>query len=611
MDANSDCHGMDFIYASLLLFFRPPAADTNCTVPEIKGSDIRSYHIQRPLPHPPPSTFPDLEVRPCIAELLRTGYQPPQLVLRVERVIEVLITNNDPSPPPLGQKPSSASTPHADRRSYRLFLTDGELVIQALLDSALHRFVSIEVRPGVVVGLDRFEVRRGVRMGENSVTGRYENGGRGGEVVFLAVHGFRCLGGMAIKAKGHWVGMKDVEVRVCGSGRKRKRDDGDREIEQVADGPGRGKRHIKQDDGGNGQKIGEILEDRGSRNLSGRLDDVSNAGKQAAQDHGYSGAIQNPLKNDDQTWACIFPEKRASMRKHENLQPVQKPLPSQYSRAFQDVSTNDDHKFLPVPPRKLAPVKQPQAFAQTQPSLAPDINPPLPYPPPPDPLVNASHHLSKSPRPTTSPTKAPATTRTPTPTSQSLHPITRPLNLHTLSQLLMPSKPRLKRNYICDVLAVISWISPEIVKRPFMSPKRDLRIVDPSLLELRQRDPGQQQEQYNHQKSVMGVSVSVFVNAATFSPSVGTVALFRNLKTHEWEGVSLNAYEKNCKGREWFVSEPERVREILEAEGVGVGKVGDVENSAGFDPEELKVWWKELRKGDTETDEIGVQDGKY
>lgn len=144
--------------------------------------------------------------------------------------------------------------------------------------------------------------------------------------------------------------------------------------------------------------------------------------------------------------------------------------------------------------------------------------------------------------------------------SQPLRPIERPLNVLSLSELIYPYKPLPKRNYLCDVFAVISWVSPTVVKRQHMAPKRDLRILDPTIEQRRPR----------------GLQVSVFADAAGFNPPVGTIALLRSLKTHEWDGVSLNAYEKDCLGREWFITGPEKLK--------------------GYDVTAMKAWWERREK---------------
>ncbi|KAL9594279.1 MAG: hypothetical protein Q9219_007119 [cf. Caloplaca sp. 3 TL-2023] len=94
-----------------------------------------------------------------------------------------------------------------------------------------------------------------------------------------------------------------------------------------------------------------------------------------------------------------------------------------------------------------------------------------------------------------------------------------------------------QRNTRHDVLALIVSLSPDVIRRPGMFPKRDLRIMDTS--------------------TVKKVSLSVFVNAETFQPEPGTVALFKHLTTHDFDGGSLNAYSKECHGKAWFIPDPQ------------------------------------------------------
>ncbi|KAL8825617.1 MAG: hypothetical protein Q9170_007724 [Blastenia crenularia] len=93
-----------------------------------------------------------------------------------------------------------------------------------------------------------------------------------------------------------------------------------------------------------------------------------------------------------------------------------------------------------------------------------------------------------------------------------------------------------RRNTHHDVLALIISVSPGVIKRNGMPPKRDLRIMDIS--------------------TIKKVSLSIFVNAENFQPEPGTVALFKHLKTHEFDGGSLNAYSKDCDGKDWFIPDP-------------------------------------------------------
>ncbi|OJD12540.1 hypothetical protein AJ78_06885 [Emergomyces pasteurianus Ep9510] len=490
------------------------------------------------------------EIRPCIAELLRTGYHPSELILRVERVIEVLFTPDTTT----ATGTTTPATPN--RRSYRIFLSDGELVIQALLGKALHRFaLTGEVTVGAVVKLDRFEIRKGERVG----VGGGEDTERGREVVFLAVGGFRCLSkiGAEERKQRTWVKGDDVEVRLVDRKRKRGNDDNNDDDDDGADGAGgsgfgsrRGEKaprignvndtaNMKPDEGG-GYVVDEMLEFS-----SGISDNAFDSASQSFGGRTDSKCTQKPTK-DDQGSSSVFPKFQAPFQNQE--EPVHV-------------------RNLPVP--NLAP-------SQSQPNPPETtIQEPL------SPATLQSPHIQNERSRAATPIPTTAATEHPFKLPGILKPISRPLNLLTLSQLLYPAKPLPKRNYLCDVLAVISWVSPDIVKRPQMPPKRDLRIMDPTIAD----------QQHHALQRRLGVSVSVFADAATFSPPVGTVGLFRSLKTHEWEGVSLNAYEKDCKGREWVVCDPSRLKRMM----IGVGKEGS------FDIEAMKEWWKgwckEVEKG--------------
>ncbi|CAL8581510.1 hypothetical protein XPA_007199 [Xanthoria parietina] len=102
--------------------------------------------------------------------------------------------------------------------------------------------------------------------------------------------------------------------------------------------------------------------------------------------------------------------------------------------------------------------------------------------------------------------------------------------------LVAVTGPNKRRNTRHDVLALIVSISPDTVKRAKMPSKRDLRIMDIS--------------------TTKKVLLSVFAEAEGFHPPPGTVALFKHLTTHDYDGGSLNAYAKDCTSSDWFVPDP-------------------------------------------------------
>ncbi|KAI4163991.1 MAG: hypothetical protein LQ342_002488 [Letrouitia transgressa] len=104
----------------------------------------------------------------------------------------------------------------------------------------------------------------------------------------------------------------------------------------------------------------------------------------------------------------------------------------------------------------------------------------------------------------------------------------------TLLAAVTGENKRRSKNH--NILALIVSVSSETARRSGMPSKRDVQIMDTS--------------------TVKKVNLSVFENAENFHPQPGTVALFRHLRTHEFDGGSLNAYPKDCRGKEWFVPDP-------------------------------------------------------
>ncbi|KAL8707201.1 MAG: hypothetical protein Q9220_007734 [cf. Caloplaca sp. 1 TL-2023] len=96
--------------------------------------------------------------------------------------------------------------------------------------------------------------------------------------------------------------------------------------------------------------------------------------------------------------------------------------------------------------------------------------------------------------------------------------------------------PNKRRNTHHDVLALVIHVSTDLVQRPGMPPKRELRVMDISTMKK--------------------VYLSVFADPENFKPETGTVALFKSLTTHDYDGGSLNAYAKDCNNLDWFIPDP-------------------------------------------------------
>ena len=134
---------------------------------------------------------------------------------------------------------------------------------------------------------------------------------------------------------------------------------------------------------------------------------------------------------------------------------------------------------------------------------------------------------------------------------------------HTLHSLLHPSNPLPPRNYPVTILAVISWISPTILHQPGspFPPKRTLKLHDPSITDRQ-----------------VGVSISVFIDAATFTPRHGTVALFQGVVMQMWrDEVILNAYP-SLRGGKWYIEDGRELKEM------------------GYDVKGMRAWWEERKR---------------
>ena len=118
---------------------------------------------------------------------------------------------------------------------------------------------------------------------------------------------------------------------------------------------------------------------------------------------------------------------------------------------------------------------------------------------------------------------------------------------------------RPRQNSVCDIVACIDWVSPSVGYAAGIGPKRDIRITD--------------------QSTDKRVLLSVFDDPTNFTPSIGTVVLFRNLKTHKWDGYSLNAYTQDCTGWDWFLPNPFWFKAC----------------GSGTRAQHLRTWWREVR----------------
>jgi len=147
-----------------------------------------------------------------------------------------------------------------------------------------------------------------------------------------------------------------------------------------------------------------------------------------------------------------------------------------------------------------------------------------------------------SPQTDTKPPLPPPQIRSSTPSPWSLrasttpHPLSHISTPLTLSSLSSITGPHRSRNRLVSVLALVHSVDPDTIKRPKMPLKRDIRITDTSTDKI--------------------VTLSIFTTPLDIIPSPESVVLFRNVTTHDFKGGNLNAYPKQCEGKDWCIPDP-------------------------------------------------------
>lgn len=470
-------------------------------------------------------------LRPCIAELLRTRVQPRSLLLRIEKVIieeasyfgsyEAKLKDEDE---------------HAQRRAYRLWLSDGEIVIQAVLAGHLHPiFESDATSEGSLLDLKRFKVQRGKR----------KHGA--GEVVYLAIADYD----VAISAKPATPSAIDL-------------DNEGGFIREQSQTPPTKKRGLSSPESGMARvfpppvAMHTITSSQESDCFEDAQVDKEALGRRRQALHELSNNL-HPTKT-----AKIERDHTESPRKRRRLLDRNDAstaihLPAQ-SQGIDHAHITEPKQHHSIPPVKTSFAKSPiqPSSAHSRPSSSGSASMRLPA------LDEGKSKPSPSPAPP--PSEPPQTQSAPPPP------------LHTLNSLLHPPShsPLPSRNYLCSVFAIITWVSPTLLyprpNSPF-PPKRHIKIHDSSIA-----------------SRYAGITLAVYDNAANFKPVVGTMGLFRGVVMQRWEGeVILNAYarkriekekEKERDGKEdWFICDEERL------------------GGMGFDIVRMKQWWEEWRRG--------------
>ncbi|EXJ68164.1 uncharacterized protein A1O5_08779 [Cladophialophora psammophila CBS 110553] len=538
---------------------------------------------------PPGATPPKL--KRCLAELLRTCVHPPLLLLRVEHVFgkaqagshrnavvdrddeqeenhqdQILITTGDDH--------NNEAAQEFDSRCFRLALSDGHLQIQALLAPDLLGTARelLELQRGDLIEVDKFQVRSAPRL-----KGK-------GRVVYLGIQDCEWVGqGRENLEKS---GGDGLELEEGGFFREKEQNEMLPRKQDLTDGSdkskSKGRDFGNRDNKAHGSKgtQGKSKSSKPTQQVSRNASEYESDG-----DEGFGTILvsQSQLKLRRETLRQIEQQPSTDEVTVNRLQPQGENIHAETRGSFTTTSppptSNHSLQDTTADDGERAIHEDRVAEADNQNAL-PDHHPT-------DLAVSTSHSASLHPC-------GDHSTR---PTSTTSIP---PTIVGLSSLLSLPTQ----KNYTCTVLAIISWVSPSLIRRPNtpFPPKRHIKIHDPSI---------------SHRTS--GITVSVFVDAQKFLPVVGTVALFRGLVMHrvratgyhaEGEGggdVILNKYPPS---KTW--SQAQRAAETAEGgdesgdAAAGDGKA-DRQREAdggewficdetrliqmGFDVQALKTWW--------------------
>jgi hypothetical protein len=450
-------------------------------------------------------------LQPCIAEVLRTCVHPSTLILRVEKILEETIEKVRSNAGPSNDLISHEGRNNGLYTTYRLYLSDGEDMIQALIAPHLQPLIKLqETTEGSLIELREYKIRRAARLHGK------------GEVIFLGINDYVCLS----LSRPTTSELHD-EVLLNGGGFLLEQDtqqptltNFQAQVQVRSSPPAVTAPEVPSSQESDTFETITIDPETVRKRRQALHEISSNTGQKRKRQIEYD---TTPIKSRDEQ------SKVAS---------------SQETDSFETAPNNPET----VKRRRQARHDMISARGNRQePEYDNKTSPSRPTEPPPDDMTT-SHTV-----------QPPSSPRAHFSTTNASPEITLPF--HTLSSLLHPPVALPPKNYSITILAVVSWISPTLVLRPPFPPRRSLKLHDPSITSQQ-----------------VGVSISVFIDAATFKPRHGTIALFQGvvMQRHRDE-VILNAYP-GLRGTEWYVDDEKRLREL------------------GHDVRAMRGWWEERKK---------------
>lgn len=369
-------------------------------------------------------------LRPCITDLLRTCLHPHALSLRVEKIVVQTLSLDGAQNSGHDEPSTSSDKEQREGEAYVLWLSDGELMIQAVLEQSLHYMFETGICAiGSMLEITRFRVRRAKRIHGL------------GDVIYLAIEDCETvpLVNPTTSTEAYNLSNEGGFIREGTPSPRRKRRFSSPLAEclrhpssptAVRDAP------LSQESEWDGFETIEVdaeVLDRRRQALRGLSSNTKPAASLNASGDQTLRKRRKLLNNEAESVSISHGRHDTAVHfaDEDGGKALEDPISSD------DLPQAESSKFLAIHQRKR-PI--PPLLASIKPSAI-----------------------------------TPATSSSTTPP------------LHTLISLLQPPShlPLPSRNYACSVLAIISWCSPNLVfprhaQSPF-PPKRHIKIHDPSI----------------------------------------------------------------------------------------------------------------------------------
>ncbi|KAK5093928.1 hypothetical protein LTR70_004454 [Exophiala xenobiotica] len=493
------------------------------------------------------------EHQPRIAELLRTCIHPPSLLLRVAHVELVDVKRDHHDQTATGSGDDAQCFDGVHRFTLKFVLTDGELMIQALL----HRKISglrdaADVTVGDLLDIRTFAVKKSPRL-----SGR-------GHTVYLAIEDCHFL---LQPASTNRKLEEDEQESAMTEGRKRR-------LEPLEHTTTSSPAFLEE-----GETAGGFL--RPSFIKRPRLGDFESTVSPNDDDH----VALNPQSGGVTEEQDICGDKsKHSSEKSSGKDGLSSTFSARTISSDNENEDEDDDFFEEAEVDLTAIMRRRKALRKLDSNISLRARSPLspiqpngnfvaasPTVSPPTGTTNLHNQLKplrhegtfslcqfpiQPPQQWGAPLAPPAISSQPTGPTEATQRILVPAPpYHTLGSLRQPppNQPLPSKNYAITTLAFISWIGTSLIHRsgsPF-PPKRHLKIVDPSLPSSRPVSRDNQPPQvlgnltFTAQTAFQdAVTVAVYIDAANFKPVAGTLALFRGLVMQRLANgdIILNVY---------------------------------------------------------------------